>query len=360
MVVRSPPLPRRLLATSLAALMAACGSIGPPTVSHDRLDYGNAIGGSWKEQTLLNIVKLRYADVPIFLEPTQVIAGYQLQSTINGNVGMGNFNAAQIGPFTVNGGVSGGSSYTDRPTVIYSPLTGTDFLKRLMTPIPPSSVLFLLQAGYSADRVMAVMVDSINELDNRSSRLNRAVEPEYTRLVQLLREGQLAGSIQFRIDRTKEGPESSLIVFGTTKDPEMAAKAQEVRQLLRLNPKAQKINVYYGGYAGKDDEIDMATRSMLQIMLECAAFVQVPEEDLARGKAPPSRVSRDDPHWMNIMSGPERPADPHVAVQYNGRWFWIPDDDLRSKAMFGVVILLFSIADTGIKGANPIVTVPAQ
>jgi hypothetical protein len=305
-------------------------------------------------------VKLRYADVPIFLEPMQVIAGYQLQSTTNGNVGMGNSNAAQIGPFTINGGVSGGSSYTDRPTVIYSPLTGTDFLKRLMTPIPPSSVMFLLQAGYSADRVMAVMVDSINELNNRSTRLNRAADPEYERLVQLLREGQLAGSIQFRIERPKDGPESALILFGSTKDSEMIAKAQEVRRLLRLNPNAQKINVFYGAYAGKGDEIDMATRSMLQIMLECAAFVQVPEDDLARGKAPRSRAGPDDPHWMNIMSGVERPADAHVAVQYNGRWFWIPDDDLRSKAMFGVVILLFSIADTGVKGAAPIVTVPAQ
>jgi hypothetical protein len=244
--------------------------------------------------------------------------------------------------------------------VIYSPLTGTDFLKRLMTPIPPSSVLFLLQAGYTAERVMAVMVDSINELDNRSTRLNRQAEPEFTRLVELIREGQLAGTIQFRIDKTKEGPESALVVFGPPKDPVMAAKGQEIRKLLRLSPTAQKFNVFYGGYAGKDDEIDMATRSMLQIMLECAAYVQVPMGDVSRGKATPAKVSPEDPHWMNIQSGEERPSEAHVAVQYNGRWYWIPDTDLRSKAMFAVVLLLFSIADTGIKGANPIVTVPAQ
>ena len=66
-------------------MVAACTSIGPGTVPHDRIDYASAIGNSWKEQTLLNIVKLRYADMPIFLEVAQVIAGYQLQSAISGS-----------------------------------------------------------------------------------------------------------------------------------------------------------------------------------------------------------------------------------------------------------------------------------
>jgi hypothetical protein len=66
-------MPRSLAVTFL---VAACTSIGRGTVSHDRIDYASAIGNSWKEQTLLNIVKLRYVDMPIFLEVAQVIAGY--------------------------------------------------------------------------------------------------------------------------------------------------------------------------------------------------------------------------------------------------------------------------------------------
>jgi hypothetical protein len=93
---------------------------------------------SWKEQTLLNIVKLRYADMPIFLEVAQVIASYQLQGTLGTSFTAGNFNAALIGPFTATGSATAAGTYTVRPTVIYHPLTGVDFLKRLMTPIPPS------------------------------------------------------------------------------------------------------------------------------------------------------------------------------------------------------------------------------
>ena len=77
---------RKFAAAFLTFSIAACTSIGPGTVPHDRIDYASAIGNSWKEQTLLNIVKLRYADMPIFLEVAQVIAGYQLQSAIGGEL----------------------------------------------------------------------------------------------------------------------------------------------------------------------------------------------------------------------------------------------------------------------------------
>src|SRR5271166_415655 len=179
-------MPRKLAAAVLTFSVAACTSIGPGTVPHDRIDYASAIGNSWKEQTLLNIVKLRYVDMPIFLEVAQVIAGYQLQSAIGGGFTAGNFNAALVGPFTASGNATAAGTYTDRPTVIYQPLTGVDFLKRLMTPIPPSSVLFMLQSGYSAERIMPIMLDSINGINNGSNRFKRPADPKFTRLVRLV------------------------------------------------------------------------------------------------------------------------------------------------------------------------------
>ena len=113
-------MPRRFAAAPLGLFLAACASIGPGTVPHDRIDYASAIGNSWKEQTLLNIVKLRYADMPIFLEVAQVIAGYQLQSAFGGSFTAGNFNASLIGPFTATGSANAAGTYTDRPTVVYS------------------------------------------------------------------------------------------------------------------------------------------------------------------------------------------------------------------------------------------------
>src|SRR5258705_4330151 len=102
-------------AAFLALGLAACRSIGPASVPRDRIDYLGSLGTSWKQQTLLNIVKLRYGDVPIFLEVTQVIAGYQLQTTVAAGVAAGKASPRTVGPLLV-GGTAGGGATHHHPT----------------------------------------------------------------------------------------------------------------------------------------------------------------------------------------------------------------------------------------------------
>ena len=212
---------------------------------------------------------------------------------------------------------------------------------------------------------MAIMFDSINGLNNESNRLRRPADPKFTRLVELMREGQLAGAIQIRIERSKDSAESSVLIFGPSKDPLLAEKGKEIKSILGIRPDIRELRVNYGGYSGKDDEIDMMTRSMLQIMQEFAAIVQVPNSDVVQGKATPGLVDTPGAGALNgpplrVLVTDAPPKDAHVAVQYDNRWFWIADTDIQSKYTFGIIMLLFSIADTGVKGSAPVVTIPAN
>jgi hypothetical protein len=212
---------------------------------------------------------------------------------------------------------------------------------------------------------MPIMLNSINGLNNESNRLKRPADPKFTRLVQLMREGQVAGAIQIRIEQPKGGVESSALVFGPSKDPHLAAKGNEVKSLLGLKPDLRELSVNYGGYSGKDDEIDMMTRSMLEIMLEFAAVVGVPESDVAQGKAAPGLV---DGQASGALIGPPLrvlvsdtpPQGAFVALQYGKRWFRIAATDIQSKTTFGIIMLLFSVSETGIRGSPPVVTIPAN
>ncbi|HJU64732.1 MAG TPA: hypothetical protein VJ596_03605, partial [Gemmatimonadaceae bacterium] len=53
-------------------------SIGPRTIPRTKLDYNEAISRSWDVQLLLNIVRLRYRDNPLFTDVNSVTASYSL------------------------------------------------------------------------------------------------------------------------------------------------------------------------------------------------------------------------------------------------------------------------------------------
>jgi predicted small lipoprotein YifL len=364
------PILKAIIASFVAFSLSACGTVGPETVPRDRIDYATAIGDSWKQQTLLNIVKLRYGDLPVFLDVQQVIAGYQFNSTATAGFNASNTTFENPSPsfLTLGGSVLLQGSYRDSPTVIYTPTVGSDFLTRLMTPIPPSAVMFLLQAGYAADGVMTLTLDSINGINNKSNRrvhMGRNADPRFARLGQLIREMQAAGALEIRIKQPTGANETSVIVFKPRQDdPATEAKRKEIAEILGLAPDLQDIEVFYGGSSGKSDEIAMQTRSMLQVMIELGFDIPLPSADVDQGRAWPSpegsSEGNEERPMLRIASGEMRPNDAYIAVPYHGRWFWIPDTDIASKYAFSFVMLLFSVSDKGAQGAAPVVTVPAN
>ena len=121
-----------IAALGLSLALSGCKCIGPGSVPRDRSDYSDAISESWKRQTLLNIVKLRYLDPPIFVDVGQIVAGYQLQ--VGGTVGGQISSQRALQGNSLN--LGGAATFIDRPTITYTPLTGNKFIKGLMTPLP--------------------------------------------------------------------------------------------------------------------------------------------------------------------------------------------------------------------------------
>ncbi len=200
-----------LPAAILILWFSGCSHIGPPTVPRDRFDYNTAISNSWKEQTLLNIVKLRYADMPLFVEVASVVSGYTMEGSVNLNGTVSSESAVQ-GDFLALGTTG---KYTDRPTITYSPITGAKFNENFMTPIPPKAVLFLTQSGWSANMIFPVVVESINGLHSRKAGgvHQREGDPEYYDLVRALTEIQQSGAVSMRIVKENDQKETTVLLF---------------------------------------------------------------------------------------------------------------------------------------------------
>ena len=341
---------------------SACGTIGAGTVTRDRSGYTDAVATSWKEQTLANIVKLRYADAPVFLDVSSLISQYQLEADLNASGTM--FTGMPPTSNSVTLGALG--RYIDRPTVTYSPVQGEKFTRSLLRPIPPPALFQLVQAGYPIDLVFQLTVRGINQVYNRSTRnyLRREADPKFYQLLDALRQIQLSESVGFRVEREGKD-EAAIIMLQRNALPEIAQYTKFVRETLGLDPDATDLQLVFGAVPRNNKEVAMLSRSMMEILLELGAGIEVPAQHIEAGRTGPNLAlapgasSRDQP-FVRIRSGAERPDSAFAAVQYRDTWYWIDDSDLRSKSVFTFLMMLFSLAETGAAPQAPLITIPIQ
>jgi len=343
--------------------LSGCGVIGPHTVVRDRFDYTGAIGDSWKEQMLINTVKMRYGDTPVFLDVASVISQYQVAAQVN-------LGLTWVHPVTSvatnSQSAVGTAQYVERPTITYMPMSGEKFARSLMKPLPPPAILSLIQAGYPIDLVLRFCVHTVNGVRNRyggSSRAHHA-DPEFYPLLERMRRIQDSGAIGLRVQKTNE-TEGVVMSFRGKVDPQVQEDILFVRKTLGLDPSAGDIRVVYGSIAKDDKELALLTRSILEIILDLASYIDVPAVHVAEKRVNPTMPEETVqgvpvPPLIKIYSSTEKPVDAFIAVPYRSYWFWIDDRDLRSKTLFSFLMFVFSLTETGgAKEGAPIITVPS-
>jgi hypothetical protein len=353
---------RLTLALASAIVVAGCQTIGPGSVQRDRLDYAGAIADSWKEQALLNIVKLRYFDTPVFLDVASVISSYTLQSQVD--------LAARVFPNSPtdtfrNLGLTG--LYTDRPTISYAPLTGEKYVNNLLRPIPPQAIFAMIQAGHQADYILQAAVRAINDVYNYSGGSQpraRREDPTFRLVIGALRRIQQAGALGVRIEKRGDA-EVTLIFFRENASEDVAKDIRSLREALGIGPEKKEIPLNYGSLRHSDGEIALLTRSMMEMLVEFSAGIEVPQQHLLEGRAraAPDHVAPASPgeaSLARIRSGSEPPRDAYVTVRYRNYWFWIDDRDLESKRAFMFLRIFSSIAETGAVPLVPTITIPAN
>jgi hypothetical protein len=340
----------------LLLLLGGCMSLGPETIAADRFGYDDKIAESWKKQMLFNIVKLRYADVPTFLDVSSIIAQYGIEQQIDGTFGI-------AWPDTIRSASGGGySRYSDKPTITYTPLSGQKFMKNLLTPIPPMAVVSMIQSGWPIDLIFSICVKSINGKSNYSARESGKKHEDFQKLLSLWRELQSDDAIDFRIEKNSKPNGGDSIVFVVTPEglsPETKAKQGNSREILGLDPTKNKFNVVFGKLSSNDAEIALLTRSILEILMEMSYLVDVPKEHIEKKFVRDWDTSNlQGTPLMRIHSGKKHPDEAFVAIPYRGHWFWVADNDFPSKANFSLLMIFFVLTETDQEAsAAPLVTI---
>ncbi len=333
------------------AALSACASIGPKTLSRDQFNYSDSIGEAWKVQMLLNIVKLRYGDTPVFLEVSSVVNQYEFQSELGVN--------ALSGSPSVQG-INAKGKFTDKPTISYNPINGEAFTRGLLTPILPETVFSLIQADWPANLVLEMTLKSINGIRNSAGGLlgSRRADPDFRKVSQALFNIQREGGIGMRLEQ-RANENVSLITFYTPRAEKVEADIQLLSELLEIELGKHEMPLVFGAARRNDQEVAVLTRSMLDILVALSAQITVPQSDIDEHRVTPNQ-HEDEPKLISIQSSSQPPEDAFISVPYRDNWYWIADTDLASKRMLTVMVLLFSLVQTGnVTPVAPVLTIQA-
>lgn len=343
--------------------IVGCRHIGPRTIVDDRIPYNDAIATSWKQQTLLNIVRLRYMDVPEFVDVPSIVNGYEHGRTAT--AGLGGELYPDSSPSTFfSPELRGTRTMIDRPTITYAPQTGSEFTRNLTNPIPPISILNLIESGNPADVVLELAVESINGIRNRgySGALHDG-DAEFQQVIQIMKNAQASGYVDLRAAPDADADNVNVLMGIRDQGipPPVAQELDQLRRLLRLDPEVEEFKIVFGMLPKAKDEIAIRTRSILRIMTFLSLSVQVPQCHVVDGRAPDFGIREaQSASQFTVFCGCEEPCDAFAAIQYQGHWFWIDPRDFHSKRTMTYLKILLAFADTKQKGVAPALTIRAN
>lgn len=366
-----------ILCLTAVATLTGCSCLGPTVAREEQIPYNEAFVYSWKEQLLLNIVRLRYRDDPYFLEVTGLTNNHSLGLSANFEFTFPHvqtFNSQSFSP---------GISYTEQPVITYVPLQGPDYVKKLLSPIPLKMILALTQSGWSIERVLDICVQEINGVYNAVTAAGPTPEcvPEYKQfeyLAHSLRTLQLSNLLV-----TGEDPNFDPLAHENILDPEkdlylkiLRGRGQDnlvndVITMLRLDPEVELYKFTTNMLkSDKGSQIKIKPRTLLGVMYYLSQSVQVPQTHVDAGIVTTTHDQYGNPvDWSEIIGEDMQihysccqPQCVAVKVCYRGAWFYIDDSDLNSKSTFMLISTLFNnqTAPGGANTSPPQLTIPLK
>ncbi|KTD22271.1 Uncharacterised protein [Legionella lansingensis] len=357
---------RIILAAFLIFCLAGCTNLGPRVIIKDRLDYNQSLQHTDAKQILFNIVRARYLESSYFLQVSNITGQYAINARAKGEGSWFSDNRF-FRSRTLEAEV--GADYRDAPTISYSPLETSGFIKLVLQPISLDEI-YLTSYGDNKeiDALMHLAIKDIGNVINvgNASYPNSTTIPQYEefmRLICLIRSLHIKHQLGFYyVERGKDNHYSLYFSKEGMKTPE----AQEIRRLLKVSPTAREIILTQQYPPSGNNVVFVQMRSVLGIISMLSHSVIVPVSHKQKGWV---EITRDkygnEFNWhkvlgnlMTICSSKERPQDAYVSIYYKGYYFYIRNSDRRSKLTLSIIQQFISMKSTHVKSEGPQLTLP--
>ena len=404
------------LVLSLIGICLTGCQFGPSALKVSNAQYSDAMRVAASEELLVNLVRMRYRDVPLFLGISSISTQFQFERSgdITGslieNVGAGGAKTPDLL------GLSAGVAYSERPTITFAILGGQEFQRNMLKPISVAALSLLAESGWRGDRVLRLTVEELNGLENAptASGPTPSRAPDCRRFFEatsLMNSLSIDRVIDFKFETRRKRISSPLPVssigggdlvnaakagaeFKATPDGQQMELTKEervlvmrfgrraadspdaarLRELLRLKPgqtcfdlvEAEESEV--GGFEPdqRHGELVVDTRSLTGVLYYLSNGVQAPAAHERAGLVTRTVDAQGNPFdWSDVLadlfavhSSRRRPLNAAVSVRHRGYWFYIRDDDETSKSTFLLLHQIFALQADRAERTKPVLTLP--
>ena len=354
----------------LVSALAGCSTIAG-NVLHDSRDRFNETAQLTNaEQLLRNLVRLRYAESPYFLE----ISSVSTSATMAGSLGIfGNTSPALPG-LAPNILINPTVSYSQTPSFVFQPLTGEKFGRQLLRPVELRTIALLRTAGWDLRDILLVLVDSINGVANAPAATQFAPlavpeNAEFRRVVEIIDRLEDSGLIQLGLEANATAPDPRGDIVLSVQIEKSASGSEDVQELTRrlaLDPKNLTYRLAAAATGGGGQTIVVKPRSVLAAMRYLSKGIVVPEADRRDGLVPVGRDAAGAPvDWYRMLEGvftvrasDTMPSAPYVSVRHDGHWFHIDRTDLGTKQVFALLETVFALQGGDVPPISTVLTLP--
>ena len=340
--------------------LCGCATIGPQSITAGRGAYTEVINSTEDEQILNVIVRQRYDETFGMISVASITANLQFSAGATANVGMGDSDnySGNLTP------LAAGVGYEENPTISYTPLSGEDFMRRMLSPVLVNEWILLGNNSEHPGRVLALAARRVNGLRNPLLGEEPPL-PEFARFVELYDRLRRAAVLDI-VQAPETGSERNY--FWNIHDYEDVHR-DSVREFLDLlgievNLDGSAILLPLREELGRSvSAIHLQTRSAYDVLRAFGAGIEIPPAHLEAGIVEPrtSAVSGEG-RLITIHSSEKRPDDATVRIRFRDWWFYIDATDTQSKRafMFLRTFIGMRLSESGAAQQAPVLTVPVN
>jgi len=407
----------KLCGVVMLSTLQACVTVGPALYESSFDDYNNAIRKTSDGQMLANLVRMRYLESPVFLQVASVSTSFNLSRNAGASVGIPegapndygvNVGASYSETPTISFSLPESREYYGR---LMAPLSASQITMLIEAGFDAEAVMRTAVRRINRLRNLAVEYSAYPQAPDSYTEfvevftLIRKLSDEglvefgpsrattvYSDPVGPINQGDLADVLATEVvAKTEAGIElfqnedeqwqihtfTRRLSIRFSPESVESTDAQRLRKLLNLYPgrytypileseltKIEKVRAHLGQAPAALDptavwkEIGVQGRSMMEIMQYASTGVEVPAVYMASGIAFSGSSSVAGDRRFVIMSSIDEPSSASLRIKYRGHWFYIPDNDLKSRKEFALITALFAVTGGTVPGAHPVLTLP--